>query len=547
MKKVTVITLMGCLLVGVAILVSTAWARDDDAPPPNIVMSDIHIPKGKVLFVGFDKGAADMISLTGDIPIGDSTNRPVSGVDVVQSATAASDLTLKVSAWWPPERDEEKSWGKFRSELSWNNDRTETDQSGNVITRIDRGGIGSGCRWRLAGVREYSEERDKDDNPQWQWRQIEKYHTMRLEKVLTQTKGLLYYRIPCATTETGTKALVIFIADDIDTISKHVRVSRRRHSFRWDKSSFRNQGEAILQPSTAATYGKSMTPRILSDWNDSTDGKLSMCLTVNKTTFSPLENIVIRSAVRNNTDKPIHILRPFGDEFYALSAGLHILGPENELEYYGAMKEYVLGTGSFHELKSGMVLDETLEIPKKHFKGLGDLGLYKIRYKYLSAGYPKRPKPDNFWEGSVNSKAIHVLVMNKLTKGQKLTDEFSNLKTKLSDGTRKEKEEVLNLFMQEHLTELVPSVIKAILDDTVSPRHGDTGWARVHHQAATAMCKFAYRFDGKSQKERGRDKYSFHNDGGVGTEARMNEVHKNWTKWWKENEKNITKRSTATR
>ncbi len=45
MKKVTVITLMGCLLVGVAILVSTAWARDDDAPPPNIVMSDIHIPK----------------------------------------------------------------------------------------------------------------------------------------------------------------------------------------------------------------------------------------------------------------------------------------------------------------------------------------------------------------------------------------------------------------------------------------------------------------------------------------------------------------------
>jgi hypothetical protein len=33
MKKVTVITLMGCLLVGVAILVFTAWARDDDAPP----------------------------------------------------------------------------------------------------------------------------------------------------------------------------------------------------------------------------------------------------------------------------------------------------------------------------------------------------------------------------------------------------------------------------------------------------------------------------------------------------------------------------------
>ena len=224
-------------------------AGKTDEPPPNIVMSDIHIPKGKVLFVGLDKGAADMISLTGDIPTGDSTNRPASGVDVVQSATAASELTLKVSAWWQPERDEEKSWGKFRAELSWNNDRKETDRSGNVTTWYDRGGVSIGHRWRLEGVRERLRDKDGSLLPP-QWRQIEKYHTMRLEKVLTQTKGLLYYRIPCATTETGTKALVIFIGDDIDTISKHVRVSRRQHSFRWDESSFRNQGKQYLQPST---------------------------------------------------------------------------------------------------------------------------------------------------------------------------------------------------------------------------------------------------------------------------------------------------------
>ena len=116
------------------------------------------------------------------------------------------------------------------------------------------------------------------------------------------------------------------------------------------------------------------------------------------------------------------------------------------------------------------------------------------------------------------------------------------LKQKLKSGTPKEKEEVLNIFMDEHIVAFVPDIIDAILDDTVSPRHIDTGWGRVHHQAATAMCKFARRFDGKSQKERGRDKYSFHNDGGVGTGARIKEVHKNWAKWWKENEKNITKR-----
>lgn len=127
---------------------------------------------------------------------------------------------------------------------------------------------------------------------------------------------------------------------------------------------------------------------------------------------------------------------------------------------------------------------------------------------------------------------------------EKISDyRILSLKTKLSSGTPHDKEEVLNLFMKEHFVELVPSVIDAILDDTASPRHGDTGWARIHHQAATAMCKFAYRFDGKSQKERGRDKYSFFNDGGIGTEARRREVHRNWVKWWKENEEYVANAS----
>jgi crotonobetainyl-CoA:carnitine CoA-transferase CaiB-like acyl-CoA transferase len=99
---------------------------------------------------------------------------------------------------------------------------------------------------------------------------------------------------------------------------------------------------------------------------------------------------------------------------------------------------------------------------------------------------------------------------------------------------------------------IVPEAMDVLIRGAVPKRgeglfSGTQPWYSVYQTAATAMCKFAYRFDGKSQKERGRDKYSFHNDGGVGTEARMNEVHKNWTKWWKENEKNITKRSTATR
>ncbi len=163
----------------------------------------------------------------------------------------------------------------------------------------------------------------------------------------------------------------------------------------------------------AETYHKSATPRILSDWNDSDDGKVSICLTVNKSTFSSAEVIVIRCALRNNTENTLLILRPFGDVFYAESAGLSILGPDGEIEYIGVMKEYILGTGSFYELKPGMVIDETYSLRKEVLKGLGEAGLYRIRYNYYSMGYPKRPKPEQLWEGNILSSTVHMMIMDK--------------------------------------------------------------------------------------------------------------------------------------
>ena len=84
-----------------------------------------------------------------------------------------------------------------------------------------------------------------------------------------------------------------------------------------------------------------------------------------------------------------------------------------------------------------------------------------------------------------------------------------------------------------------PAVIEAILDDTSYPKDGDTGWARVYHHAATALCQFAQKHDGKTQKERGRKAYSFHGDGGVAEEERRREVHQSWVNWWSENEADV--------
>jgi len=159
-----------------------------------------------------------------------------------------------------------------------------------------------------------------------------------------------------------------------------------------------------------ARYHDSATPKSLTEWCKADDGKVSTCFMVDKTTFGTNEIVKVRCAVRNITDKTITILRPFGDSFYAHSTGLKILGPDGPIPYRGAMKEYVLGTSSFVELKPHTVVDETLELPVDIFPGLHKAGLYIISYVFLSDGYPKQPLPEGFWKGQIKTSCITILM-----------------------------------------------------------------------------------------------------------------------------------------
>jgi|GEM_PF-236498 len=104
----------------------------------------------------------------------------------------------------------------------------------------------------------------------------------------------------------------------------------------------------------------------------------------------------------------------------------------------------------------------------------------------------------------------------------------------LHSGSPEQKEAALDFFSREQPVEMVPAVIEAVLDTTPSPRHGDTGWGRVYHQAATALAGFAETIDGVTLKERGRNAYSFYDDVGTATETRRRTVHDRWLRWWRQ-------------
>ena len=117
------------------------------------------------------------------------------------------------------------------------------------------------------------------------------------------------------------------------------------------------------------------------------------------------------------------------------------------------------------------------------------------------------------------------------------------LRKDLEKGTPEQKERALEAVDALGAVRLLPEVMKAIEDPTSLPRHGDTGWGFVGHEAATVMWKIAQALDGIELNERGYRAYSFWGDSGEGGEkltaaGRLAEVRRNWEKWWRDRSKN---------
>jgi hypothetical protein len=157
-------------------------------------------------------------------------------------------------------------------------------------------------------------------------------------------------------------------------------------------------------------YPAHHAPSTYRQWRTSTDGRISVCLSLEKTTFTAAEGVTLRCAVRNDTDKAMTILRPFGDEFFTEKTGLCILGPDGVVKYSGPQKEYQLAMDSFIELPARSVVEGAFTIPKERLPGIEKPGLYVIDSRYMSSGYPTEQPPANFWRGSVDSNAVTVVV-----------------------------------------------------------------------------------------------------------------------------------------
>jgi hypothetical protein len=122
------------------------------------------------------------------------------------------------------------------------------------------------------------------------------------------------------------------------------------------------------------------------------------------------------------------------------------------------------------------------------------------------------------------------------------SDALESLRQDLEQGTPEQKERAIEAIDALGAVRLLPEVMKAIEDPTSLPRHGDTGWGFVGHEAATVMGKIAQTLDGVDLKQRGYRAYSFWDDSGDGgaklkAAGRLAEVRRNWEQWWRDRSK----------
>jgi len=124
-------------------------------------------------------------------------------------------------------------------------------------------------------------------------------------------------------------------------------------------------------------------------------------------------------------------------------------------------------------------------------------------------------------------------------------DNIEALRHAIKQGSPEEKEQALEKFTSEKIMELIPDVVDAITDVTALPRHQDTGWGFVGHQAASSLAMIAGTIDGLDPRDRGINKCSFPDMyfGGqkLKENGRLEEVQSYWRVWWKKTQAQTAK------
>ena len=116
--------------------------------------------------------------------------------------------------------------------------------------------------------------------------------------------------------------------------------------------------------------------------------------------------IVLIAEIANRGDGAIVIIMPFGDDYYAESAGVELQGPRGRLKYTGPTLDYELA-GVFHRLELGESITDHLKLTTDSFAGCDVPGKYSLRFTYkYRGGWDHVEGAKSAWQGEIVSNPV---------------------------------------------------------------------------------------------------------------------------------------------
>ena len=167
------------------------------------------------------------------------------------------------------------------------------------------------------------------------------------------------------------------------------------------------------------------------EWVTSDDSDLSLRLRVKSALLATQDSIFVIAEIRNNTSRPVTILRPLGYlQLLAYASQIKIWGEQGQIKYIGPIADYVLDETSFITLEAKEITTDTLELSVTDFAETSKAGNYAVRYDYsYQGGYEKRVADEGLkgiWHGAISSREIQLKKQEGIPKVPRPSQEQLN-------------------------------------------------------------------------------------------------------------------------
>lgn len=155
---------------------------------------------------------------------------------------------------------------------------------------------------------------------------------------------------------------------------------------------------------------KNQYPRLLSAWVDSADGDLSLLIEVIPPVNPDRKTATVVGLFRNNTDRPISVLKPLGDENQAMASDLELTRLGKPCRYIGPVAAYPLGERAFATIEPNEMAGHSLTMNLANFEGSQEDGEYRLIYRYSAAASQcetaRRLGFEDLWTGEITSAPV---------------------------------------------------------------------------------------------------------------------------------------------